>query len=587
MGFLSPLQLAWIAAIVVVALAYVHWAARKIQPTTTLPIWEHAFDRRAWWSRWRKLVSVFVACVPIVLVAIALAQPFLSPFVESSRTIVVVIDNSASMNAQTRGRSRLEQAKREARKLIRNLRTHDRMAILSADSTVRVRCGLTSDRTALHLGLDAVQPTDGTGAMSDCVATARRLVEDEPRPVVVVVSDGAFHGLEKDEHEEVVALPVGRSENNVAITNLAARAKFGSPEEQEVLVEVANFGDEPVNVTIELTTEDKPITTIDFQLPAGETEQKFASITVDRSLLLTAQIGDEDALSSDNTARQLVVTPRIPRIAVITNGEESPIETAARSLPNVEVERVDALGTATDFDLVIFDGITPDTMPKLPTIVFGPTSSAGFWSVQDDLVNPQAGIVATHPITHDIDLRDVIIDRAVKVDVDSSAKVLAATTSGDPVIALQDRIGGGVVLFAFDVQSSDIRWHDDLPKLIANSMYWLTRERQPTRNFGLTADTLSRPGEFTSPYGDVSANAANLHDVGVWQITEDGDKTILPVNLASNDESDVRRIGSSLRKTWPHISWLPDFGPLWMPLVALALVWMAAQWAFYQRGTID
>jgi len=165
MGLAAPLQLFWAITLLAVVLLYLRWARRKVFSTTTLSIWKQALSRRTLWSRWRRAVSLAAACVPIVLIALALARPYLWPAVQAARTMVVVIDNTASMSAAVDEHSRLADAKRQVRNLIASLRTHEQMAILSADSAMHVRCGLTADVAKLLAAVDSIQPTDGAGAM--------------------------------------------------------------------------------------------------------------------------------------------------------------------------------------------------------------------------------------------------------------------------------------------------------------------------------------------------------------------------------------------------------------------------------------
>ena len=589
MNLLAPIQLAWAAAALVVVLLYVHWAIRKTRQTTTLPIWRHTIARRSRWSRWRKPVSLLTACAPILLVALALARPFLSPFVESSRTIVIVVDNTASMNAQPRGRSRLEQAKRAARRLIRNLRTHDRMAILSADSAVRLRCGLTNDRTALHLALDEVQPTDGTGGMHECLDVARRLVENEPRAVVVVVSDAAFD-LEDGARDEVVWLPVGGPSDNIAITHLAARPAPGAANSQQVLIEVANFGEESADVTVEFRLHDKSLPAMDVQLPAGNIVRRALTVNADTPALLTARIDVDDALAADNQAQLLVAPQPAARVLLVTSKEESPLQAALRSLSGVEVATAESLpGELDDVDVLVFAGTLPEQIPKLPTLVMKPATSTSLWAIQSEANNPQAAIAPHHPLLYGVDLRDVIIEQAPRLELQDGATAVVSSTAGDPLLALHPRPAGDVVVLNFSSDNSDIQWHDDFPRLLSNAVAWLTRSDSSPRSAWKTNESIafSDTGEIpelASPYGVLHNGGAVLSDAGIWQ---SGQAAVLPVNLANALESDVRLEPTDLNRAWPHVSWLPDFGPLWMPLVALALVWLAAQWAFYQREVID
>ena len=146
-----------------------------------------------------------------------------------------------------------------------------------------------------------------------------------------------------------------------------------------------------------------------------------------------------------------------------------------------------------------------------------------------------------------------------------------------------------VVVMNFSPDNSDIQWHDDFPRLLNSAVAWLTRSEASPRSAWKTNEAIAwgddnEAAQLTSPYGVAHDRGAVLADAGLWR---SGDDTLLPVNLTEVVESDLRSEVADLNRKWPHVAWLPDFGPLWMPLVALALVWLAAQWAFYHRGVID
>ena len=595
MGFLSPMQLAWVTTTAVIVLLYVRWAARKTFPTTTLPIWEHALARRTPWSRWRRTVSILAACVPIVLLAIALAQPFLAGAVEGTRTIVVVVDNTASMNAQPRGESRLAQAKREARRLIRNLRTHDRMAILSADSSVRVRCGLTGDRTALHLALDEVQPTDGTGAMNDCIETARRLVQDEPRPVVVVISDGSFEAGEAASGDEVVGIVVGQDADNLAITRIAARPSLGDEPLQQVLIEVGNFGTLPASASLSLKLGEETLPTEKIDIPAGNRLQRIVEVAIQTPTLLSATFDADDALAADDTASLLLSPQPATRVVLVSQKQESPLETALRGVSHVTLIKTATPPSDSDEDaILIFDGPIADPLPDRAALIFRPTTSSEFWTVRGAIRGPQSQTTSRHPLLAGVELRDVIIDEAVDLQLRGNADTILKSVDGQPLVSTVSRPAGNIVVVSFGTQESDFALHDDFPNFLTNALRFLAGPPAATSSTWRTTDTLvlteqQSEDQLTSPYGESFSVGANLNDAGHWRVQNDKESTValLPVNLADAAESDLEPRWMSPRKAWPHLTWLPDLGPLWMPLVAIALIWIAGHWASYQRRTID
>ena len=146
---------------------------------STVIFWRQIFDEkkpRSLWQRLRHLISLLGAARLVVPVGRALAEPFFSWEINQARRVVLVIDDSASMNATDVAPNRLSRAKDEGLAIIEGLRERDEMAIVAAGTQPRVVCGLTGHQRTLREALTAVTGSDGPTRVSEAVALARRLV---------------------------------------------------------------------------------------------------------------------------------------------------------------------------------------------------------------------------------------------------------------------------------------------------------------------------------------------------------------------------------------------------------------------------
>src|SRR5207302_858983 len=97
---------------------------------------------RSIWQKLRHLISLLVQLALLLLIVLALTKPFFAWEALQSRRIILVLDNSASMNATDVTPSRLAKAKEEAFRVIGGMRYRDEMAIVAAGGQPRVVCGL-------------------------------------------------------------------------------------------------------------------------------------------------------------------------------------------------------------------------------------------------------------------------------------------------------------------------------------------------------------------------------------------------------------------------------------------------------------
>src|ERR1700693_4147898 len=100
MSFANPAALAWGLLLVPVVIFYILKIRLKRVPVSTVLFWRQIFDEkkpRSLWQKLRHLVSLLLQLALLVLLVMALAEPFFPWEALSARRIVLVLDNSASM----------------------------------------------------------------------------------------------------------------------------------------------------------------------------------------------------------------------------------------------------------------------------------------------------------------------------------------------------------------------------------------------------------------------------------------------------------------------------------------------------------
>src|SRR6516162_2528880 len=250
MNLANPLALVWAGLLIPVVVFYILKIRLRRVPVSTVLFWRQIFEEkkpRSLWQRLRHLLSLLVQLAFLCLLVGALAQPFFAWEINASRQVVLVIDNSASMNATDVTPTRLGRAKELGQNVIDGLRSRDQMAIVAAGTQPQVICGLTGHLRTLHEYLASVTAGDGSTRVAEAVALAEQLVGGESNVQIIVLTDGCAKGMDeivKKDNVEVVA--VGRRTGNVAITAFQVRRSLLDPIGYEILVEVVNHSADPV-----------------------------------------------------------------------------------------------------------------------------------------------------------------------------------------------------------------------------------------------------------------------------------------------------------------------------------------------------
>ncbi|MBI3467283.1 MAG: VWA domain-containing protein [Planctomycetes bacterium] len=271
--FLSPLFLIGLASAAIPLIIHLTRSRRtkKMQFSTTR-FFTDQFLRSYRMSQVKELLLLLVRMALCALFAVALAKPLLQPPGRSllfgqSRSVVLVIDNSASMGYSEGGVTLLDRARNAARQVLDSLEQgHTASVVLAAR-----RAGvpevvfpeLTPDLGDVRQAIDRLTATHLGTDLSGAVAVARRLLQPSKADSreIYVFSDLQATGWEFDQEKRAVkdntllflVRTAPESVRNAGVTAVqygTARPMLGVP--FAVRAAVRNDGDEPRTVTARL-----------------------------------------------------------------------------------------------------------------------------------------------------------------------------------------------------------------------------------------------------------------------------------------------------------------------------------------------
>jgi len=192
MNLVNPTALLLAGLAVPIVIFYILKIRLRRVPVSTLLFWQQIFDEkkpRSLWQRLRHLISLLMQLAFLLLLVFAVADPIFRWQQARARRIVLVVDNSASMNTGDVLPSRLAAAKAEGGRLIDGLRLGDELAIIAAEALPRVACGFTDHQRTLRTALQSIAATEGPTRVTESVALARRLLSGSEKLRKVVVGD--------------------------------------------------------------------------------------------------------------------------------------------------------------------------------------------------------------------------------------------------------------------------------------------------------------------------------------------------------------------------------------------------------------
>ena len=455
-------------------------------------------ERRSerWARRLRRWLSLALQALIFGLLLLAAADPRPGAADATGRTLVVLVDRSASMSATDEPGTRLGAARAQARALVAGLGPHDRALVASFAADVTAGSGFETDPRRMERAIDAVGASEEPADLGRALAFAAAVLRGQPHPTLVLVSDGRF----SDDARANVAWDagdgarpslagldvrwsrVGRRARNVALLAFAARRLPGDPRSVEAAVTLRSFGDGPASVTLEISAGDTgaPVDRVRLTLAPGETRRHVLPDVAAPGARLVARLLEGDDLALDD--RAYAVVPGLERLRILRVGAPNLYldgallslgETVSvRGAPPAAAEASRARWAS--YDVVIFDGVAPAPAPTAGHFLYLAPRGAGSPFPGRGVVHDPVFSDARkgHPVLRQLDLADVNIAEAERLAL-GPGDVAVASSFGAPLIAARERPGLRVLALAFDVRRSDLPMRAAFPLLVANALGWL------------------------------------------------------------------------------------------------------------------
>jgi Ca-activated chloride channel family protein len=556
---------------------------RQVRVSSTL-LWHAVLrDRQANtpWQKLRRNLLLFLQLIVLAGLVISLARPAVAVPSISSGSIVVVLDASASMNATDVRPSRFEAARSVVQTLIDGLSGNARMTLIQAGFQPVVLASSETDHLELKQALQNASvsngPADWETALALAAGAASAEAGEQPANIVIVSDGGLPESGLPSLPGEVRYLPVGESDNNLAITALATRTVGNS---LELFASLENYSDQPRQVLVSFYRNKGLIhaRTVDLADQATITLPGLATgeaIFEARLEPVTPQEAPLDAFPLDDTAFAVSQGPKNRRILLVSK-ENFFLEQVLSAMPGVTAFRALPAKSSVEgaengfqlpqelFDLYILDGVIPQTpetsLPVLPAgnlLLINPPPTALF-NVTGTFTETQAAQLHEHLLTQFVDWSNVHVARAHYVKLPAWAELLVGS-SKNPLVFAGETEGRRVAALTFDLHDSDLPLQIAFPILFSNLVDYLApiQSIRTSDNLQPGASVTIMPGvdveevAIASPRGNVYTLPpkeeglifSETGELGVYAVNFLKEKTqsaeFFVVNLFNENESNI------------------------------------------------
>jgi Ca-activated chloride channel homolog len=498
-AFLAPLAFVALAVLgAVVVATYLLKPRRSNRPIASTLLWRSVIDELEARRPWRRIPPSLLLLVQLLALAagvVALARPYVRSSLAIGPDAIVLLDDSASMQATDVAPNRLAAAQARVSEMIDGLQPDQSMTLIAMGDVPSVLAPRSGDQVALRQALAGVRPTSQTANLAAALSLAASLASDRPNVQVVVVGDGNL-----DRSQQPAALPfpvryvlVGGAAENLAIAAFGTRKDAGA---LVALARVVNYGARTHAATLELRVDGLPQAPQAFVIEPGASANAQWNDLPPAAQQLEVRIDEPDALALDNAAWVVTTGQRPTRVLLVTEGNVF-LERALALRPGVSVAhatpgdyapegpqaadaqapgRLGSLAASRPFDLVVFDGFLPPGLPSAGSLLVvdpPPDNGQGLARLGDELPVPQVRAAQPNsPLLANVALDTIHVNRTRQIQLPAWADAIIDTPD-TPLLIAGERDGQRVALLGFDLHQSDLPLQPAFPVLVQNLLDWL------------------------------------------------------------------------------------------------------------------
>jgi hypothetical protein len=445
-------------------------------------------EANAPWQRLRRSLLFLLQLLLVIILVLLAARPFLERPAGLARDIVLVIDTSASMGATDVSPHRLAAARQAALDALRDLPAGGKVSVIEAGRTARIVAASSSDLGRVRLAIESIRPTTAPGNLADALELASELASQSGDAEVLIATDAALATVPTtsvDARVRVLRVGSERGSRNQAIVALAVRTA-PSAVTRSVFVSMANVDVEPAARRLELWGDGLLLEARDVRIGALQRADVIIDdVDLGVGVVEVRLVGADgssdpanppDQLAADDRAWAIVPPDRKREILLVGEGDPY-LETALSYLPNsnlfgvkparypADAQRRDG----SDWDLIIFEGFVPATLPTVPTLVIAPSRTSPLGDVSGKLTNPGIGALSPdEPILRYVDLSTIHIAEAARLALPGWARTVIPGPKGAPLLYAGVHEGVPSAVLAFEPRRSDLPLQVAFPILIAN-----------------------------------------------------------------------------------------------------------------------
>ncbi len=595
MGFTNLWPLFLLLTIPPVIMLYILKRKYKEEVISSSLLWKEVYKNtraNTPWEKFKKNIMLLLQIIIILSVILALMSPFINIGGKTYKNVIIVVDNTASMNTIYDDKlSRLEKGKLLAKEYLNSTREGTKAYIISYDGNSNLLLNGEFNKFNSESIINNISKSYNTGDISDVLSFVKAIGDGIGEEYEALIFTDKQTSI-SDINGKLVYL--GNSGLNASIDNISHKVVDGKI---KVIANVTNNGNKEYEGDFSLYNGDKLLEVNKINL--GVSESKTLSFELDSLSddYLKGELSRKDILMEDNTYYHVINENKVKKVLLVTD-ENVFLEKAFGIIENTEVYKTNDPNNITEndeYDLYVFDNKMPEVIPKGGNILFINPSSNEFFNVLNGGEIGQAkaikGAVSSYLENTQFTL--------------SEYKIIETPYYGTNILTIDDNSIGfkgevndrKIAALSFDLHSTDFALKKEFPILI----YELGEELISTgmvykNNFTAGEKIVVKSSDFESeinvtyPNGEIKELKSGYElkgnlELGIYKINQNDNKESFSVNFPSLSESNtsIEEVGENNNIVDGKSNLKSGFN-MTRVFILLAILVVAFELIFYKKG---
>ena len=594
MGFTNLWPLFLLITIPLLILLYILKRKYREEVISSTLLWNEVYKNtraNTPWEKLRKNIMLLLQIIILLLLILSLMRPFLNFGGKTYKNIILVIDNTASMSAEYGDGTRLDEAKKLAKEFLASTKDYTNTYIIAFDGNSNLLQNGDFDKEVSNDIISSISQSYNSGDINETLSFVKAIGEgiEEDYEVIAITDKDFSLG---DVNGKVVSL--ANSGVNASIDNISHKFLEDSV---RVIATITNRGTGDYQGDFSLYDGEELISVEALDLKEGENKTLTFDLSSIKSETLRGELSRKDMIAGDNTYNHVVGKKKVNKVLIVTE-QNLFLEKAFSNIQNTEVYKTNNasnLTSADNYDLYVFDGVTPDIIPSKGSILFINPSSNEFFNVTGGGEGGEAKAVIGEVSKY---LEDTTFTAAKYNSIEIPYYGKGFLNIDEDFIGFKGEVDGRkIAALSFDLHNSDFPLKKEFPilmyeigeNLISSGMVYSSNYKAGEK---IIAKGLSLDSNITLTYPNGDTEEITSGDeikedsqIGVYRLETEDEKELFSVNFPSEKEGNTNV--SNISESENVVSSKADLKRglnLYPLIIILAIAVVAFEWIMYKRG---